>query len=310
MVGAGIAGLAAARELADAGHDVSVFEKSRGVGGRIATRRADGAVFDHGSRVVAAPAGSALRLLIDRLDPADRVDLMEGVAFTSGATRLAKLMAEGLAVHLGVRLAALRAASGGLELGDEQGNTHGIAQAVVVTAPAPQAADLLDRSPEAGPRVASLRAVAYSPAVMILMGLPAMDEEDREVIGGTGGPIAEVRRDVVKGRSAIEGVEPVVVRLDEAVSAELIDESDEIVVTRTLADLARLVGDEAATPAWAQVKRWRYAVPVGPGDVHSINPPGTRIVVAGDTLTGAGFGSPDHHRVYDSGVHAARRVMA
>ena len=87
-------------------------------------------------------------------------------------------MAEGLDVRLGVRLAALRAAGAGLELGDEQGNTHGVVDAVVVTAPAPQAADLLERSPEGGPRVAALREVAYAPAVMILLG----------VRGGAGAP--------------------------------------------------------------------------------------------------------------------------
>ncbi|WP_269139402.1 FAD-dependent oxidoreductase [Burkholderia vietnamiensis] len=39
IVGAGIAGLACARVLSDAGHHVTVYEKSRGVGGRMSTRR-------------------------------------------------------------------------------------------------------------------------------------------------------------------------------------------------------------------------------------------------------------------------------
>jgi len=63
VIGAGIAGVSCARRLADAGHAVQLFDKSRGVGGRLATRRmewvdADGsaleASFDHG-----APAFSA-----------------------------------------------------------------------------------------------------------------------------------------------------------------------------------------------------------------------------------------------------------
>ncbi|MGD9834127.1 MAG: NAD(P)/FAD-dependent oxidoreductase [Piscinibacter sp.] len=41
VVGAGLAGSAAARRLADAGHDVQVFDKARGAGGRLATRRAE-----------------------------------------------------------------------------------------------------------------------------------------------------------------------------------------------------------------------------------------------------------------------------
>lgn len=50
VVGAGIAGLAGARLLRDAGHEVRVFEKSRGVGGRMATRRTDHGSFDHGAQ--------------------------------------------------------------------------------------------------------------------------------------------------------------------------------------------------------------------------------------------------------------------
>jgi photolyase PhrII len=51
VVGAGVGGLVAARNLQDHGLDVTVFEKSRGVGGRLATRRAaSGVFFDHGAQ--------------------------------------------------------------------------------------------------------------------------------------------------------------------------------------------------------------------------------------------------------------------
>ncbi|MFW5789075.1 MAG: FAD-dependent oxidoreductase [Spirochaetota bacterium] len=57
VVGAGIAGLTAARRLVDASLDVTVLDKGRGVGGRMATRRFGGATrrfggatFDHGGR--------------------------------------------------------------------------------------------------------------------------------------------------------------------------------------------------------------------------------------------------------------------
>ena len=48
VIGAGVAGLAAARALGDAGRDVVVVDKGRGVGGRCATRRIDGQSVDHG----------------------------------------------------------------------------------------------------------------------------------------------------------------------------------------------------------------------------------------------------------------------
>ncbi len=50
VVGAGIAGLAAARVLTDAGCTVTVFEKSRGVGGRMSTRREADRRFNHGAQ--------------------------------------------------------------------------------------------------------------------------------------------------------------------------------------------------------------------------------------------------------------------
>lgn len=50
IIGAGMAGVACARTLAQAGHQVTVFEKSRGMGGRMATRDSVHGTFDHGAQ--------------------------------------------------------------------------------------------------------------------------------------------------------------------------------------------------------------------------------------------------------------------
>ncbi len=50
VVGAGMAGVACARTLVQAGHRVTLFEKSRGFGGRMATRRTEFGGFDHGAQ--------------------------------------------------------------------------------------------------------------------------------------------------------------------------------------------------------------------------------------------------------------------
>ncbi len=50
VIGAGLSGLLAAGKLNASGYRVIVLDKGRGVGGRLATRRMDGAVFDHGAQ--------------------------------------------------------------------------------------------------------------------------------------------------------------------------------------------------------------------------------------------------------------------
>ena len=63
VIGAGLSGLAAARRVIAQGHDAVVFEKSRGLGGRLATRRTDdGMPLDHGAPALEAPDGTLLPL--------------------------------------------------------------------------------------------------------------------------------------------------------------------------------------------------------------------------------------------------------
>ena len=54
VLGAGIAGLACASRLAAAGHVVTVFEKGRAAGGRMATQRTELGGFDHGAQYFTA----------------------------------------------------------------------------------------------------------------------------------------------------------------------------------------------------------------------------------------------------------------
>lgn len=49
VIGAGIAGLVCAQQLSQAGYSVVVVEKSRGLGGRLATRRLHGTLADRGA---------------------------------------------------------------------------------------------------------------------------------------------------------------------------------------------------------------------------------------------------------------------
>ena len=49
IIGAGAAGLTCAKQLIKSGFKVSIFEKSRGLGGRMASRRIENGIFNHGA---------------------------------------------------------------------------------------------------------------------------------------------------------------------------------------------------------------------------------------------------------------------
>jgi predicted NAD/FAD-dependent oxidoreductase len=318
VVGAGLAGLAAARRLTEGGVRVVVYEKSRGVGGRLAARRLEGTVVDHGAPALDAPEGTALAALADAVDrdgllaldgprrgddPPD-APMARPLAHPDGLTRLAKHAAQGVEVVRGVRVATLRPAGGGLELGDEQGNGLGGVDAVVVSAPAPQAADLLERSPEPPARVAALRELAYHPAVMAVLGVPG-EPPAWWLARPADGPVAAVSVETAKGRPPVDGVVPYVVRLTPEVSAATLDAaSDDEVADLAAAALGDLLGRPAGY-TWRQVKRWRYATVAARADWDALNPPGTRVVLCGDAVSPPGMAA-----VYDSGVRAAERVLA
>lgn len=308
VVGAGLAGIAAARTAAAAGHEVVVFEKSRGIGGRVASRRVEGTVIDHGSPALWVEPGSELAGHLASVTVADVHRVPEGIATPAGASAPLKALAAELDVRRGVRLRALRPASDGYELADEQGNAHGTADAVVVSAPGPQAADLLAMSGEPAGRVEAIRALDYLPAVMVLAGVRCPVPEG-PVDPAEDGPLAMVRGEGDKGLPAIDGVHPLVARLADHHSRALLDASDEEVLAVALPALARLLGDGAAEPAWAQVKRWRFAVPRGTLASSVATPTGSRLVLAGEVVAGASFGGRHHSDIYASGIAAARAVM-
>src|SRR6266545_2001627 len=81
IIGAGVAGLAAARELRqrypDVGKgrpdlDITIYEQSHELGGRVATRRRNGFIFDHGAQNLRAPTPEIARLLTAEL-PSDQL---------------------------------------------------------------------------------------------------------------------------------------------------------------------------------------------------------------------------------------------
>ena len=150
VIGAGISGLACGRALSEAGAGVVVFEKSRSLGGRLATRRWEGKVVDHGPPWFSG-VPPALRDLCQgdlRRVAAPVLDLRRGQALPEpqggrwylpeGNNRLGKLLAQGLEVRQEMLVESLERMENGSWL------VAGEAFAcVVLTAPWPQTHRLL-----------------------------------------------------------------------------------------------------------------------------------------------------------------------
>ena len=134
VVGAGIAGLRAARTLADAGTRVLVLEKSRGFGGRAATKRLYGLRVDSGAQYFTARdprfqkqvdrwQGSGLEVWtkgFHTLTPKGLQAPEEGhprYAFADGMNTIGKLLAEGLDVQRSATVTELLRTASGWQVG-------------------------------------------------------------------------------------------------------------------------------------------------------------------------------------------------
>ena len=125
VVGAGIAGAACAASLQQAGLIVTLFDKSRGVGGRLATRRAqwtgaDGVEhsveFDHGAQTIAARQ-PRFRALLARAEGAGVVTRwrLARARRVAGAGRARRLGGQARHAGAGAVRGARRAAAAGAD---------------------------------------------------------------------------------------------------------------------------------------------------------------------------------------------------
>jgi predicted NAD/FAD-dependent oxidoreductase len=83
------------------------------------------------------------------------------------------------------------------------------------------------------------------------------------------------------------------------------EESDRVVLAEVLPALAKVLGKQASSPVWSQVKRWRYSTTRARLDQESLNPEWTRVLVAGDAVAAG----PHMEDVAATGRWAARRIV-
>jgi renalase len=157
IIGAGISGLTLAQYLKDYA-DVVVYEKARGVGGRMSTRYADPFCFDHGTHTFTARTKEFQSFLKPYIEngiigewSGKVVNLELGKKITErlwfephlvampNMNSLCKKLAEGIDLHVAVEVAPIGQKHSGIwVLHDKQGNMLGEYDWVISTAPSPQ----------------------------------------------------------------------------------------------------------------------------------------------------------------------------
>ena len=339
IIGAGLAGLAAAHKLhhSQAAIEIVIFEKSRGLGGRAASRRLHGATFDHGAQYIKAPTpeleallreGAARDTLRDIGLPVWTFDQHNQIAegdpaqnsdpkwtYSDGITRIAKELAQGLDIRQQTRISHIDQANGSYILFDEQDAIVGVADAVLLTPPAPQTHDLIAASalPSAAQTtvLAELAKVSYRPCLTVTLGYPpqlqprpfyALVNTDRQH------PISWLAYEHLKPERPSGDQHVVIAQMAPQWSADHWNDALPQLTEQVAALVSTLLHQEGTrdlrAPLWSDRQGWRYALPDGRADFDTLNGAIRGLFFAGDYTAGQGR----VHLAIEQGWQVAERI--
>jgi renalase len=290
VVGAGMAGLVCAQQLSQAGYSVLVVDKSRGLGGRLATRRLYGTWADHGACYL-KPKGELLGRFAEFLCERHILEVWTDKVYEltadnlvsepknrspryvapEGMSAIAKFMAQGLDILLNQRVTAINPTpENSWRLTLESSEEELTAKALVIAIPAPQALMLLAPLGESvlGKEfVEHLSSVEFSACISAIAGYPptsqplphwkALSFTDNAVLGWIG----------LDSSKRPHPQQPVFVAHSSANFAQLhLESSDLQLPGQYMLQCAAqsLSLPWLKTPEWMQVHRWRYAFPSHP----------------------------------------------
>jgi len=285
IVGAGMAGLACARRLAETGIAATVLDKGRGVGGRLATRRADpGLQFDHGAQFVTARTEAFAGLLADAAAAGNAGTWTTGTRTVNvgvpGMNALAKHLASGLDIRRGCQVTHVRDSGTGWEV--QAGTQTFFFDRLIVTVPAPQAAALLGADHPLSRQIAMVRMLpCWTLMAAFGTGSPApfVAEQDPEAA------LAWIARDGSKpGRP---GADCWVAQASPDWSARHLEEDPADIAPRLLALLCERLDADPAGVVHASAHRWRYAKVARPLGAPFARTPSGTLYLGGDWCLGA-----------------------
>lgn len=313
VVGAGISGLLAANILQKQGVAVTVVEKSRGVGGRMATRRMDDARFDHGAQYFTVKdrifggwveSWENAGLIVEWFQRFPMESSEVGHARycgRNGMTDVPKALAKELNVERGTRVNRIHFENDYWEVFTDQ-ETRYSADFLLLTAPAPQSLELLKASniKVRASKLKILESIQYQKciAVMALLdgpsGIPDMGCSKIE-----NGPLNWIADNQIKG------ISPDVPAITAQSTHEFADahwdlEDAEILELMLAAVRPRMdAGIRKAT-----LHKWRYALPLSRFGQPYFFSRQHSLMLAGDA-----FGGPRVEGAALSGIEAAAHLI-
>jgi predicted NAD/FAD-dependent oxidoreductase len=272
VIGAGVAGLTCAAELARADVAVTVLERARGLGGRLATRRRGELAYDHGAQFITARsrpfvryvtlarnAGAASAWTPSIVEDGERnwdAPIEDWYVGVPGMSSLVRPLARGLTIHTGAFVHELLRRENVWELATDSGRRFGPFSAVIAAVPAPQALSLLAPHGRAFRHLVSVQmAPCWSLMVSFEDGLPA----GRDVFRWTDGPLALAARESSKPGRAVEPGSWVI-HATPRWSREHLEADAQEAAQLMLHAFATSTGAGLPAPAWLHAHRWRHAM--------------------------------------------------
>ncbi len=329
IVGAGMSGLVCAQQLQQAGYRVVVVEKSRGLGGRVTTRRLQDTCADRGLSYL-MPDGELTTSFVELLHSQDIVTVWTDTIHEfsaelglkeiktaplyiapKGMSEVARFLAKDLEIQRSRRVVGLILNNNCWHLQFADGDAEVVAKAVVVAIPAPQALTLLTPFAASGV-LDSLRRVEFSACISVIAGYSAnlvlpswqavkfIDDDTLAWIGHDSSKRLQKR-----SPACALALSPVFVFHSSAEFAQnCIDAEDLQAVGQQLLNKAAKILPELAHPDWLQCDRWRYAFPTIPLadnclNVDSLQP----LVCCGDWCGGLNL-----EGALRSGIAAAKQI--
>lgn len=305
VVGAGISGLVASKRLAESGFSVRVYDKSRGVGGRVASRRIEGAPFDHGAQFLTRRSDEFSKFVEDLLSwkivfPWFGESGKERFAGLPSMNQVAKTLAEGLDVKRGIRIENVRYIDGIWEVSSESELAR--SRSLLLTCPAPQALDLIENEAIGlnSRFLDAITKICYDKgiALMAMLDEPFAVSESGFFQYDNPEPIATVADTVKKRGSKSPGI---VIQSGPEFAERHFDSDPERIIEALLDAYPPSRGLRIVSTS---LQKWRFAKRRDHGISDSFSSDSHRMLWhAGD-----GYVSPKIEGAYLSGVRAAKNI--